>query len=140
MLILYHYKAKPINMAEKIKYELEYLVRSSPKILYNFISTPSGLSEWFSDDVNIKNDVFAFFWDGSEDEARLLSSKEYEFMKFKWLHSEGDPTFFELRIKVDELTSDVALIITDFAEKEELEESQLLWEHQVHNLLKALGS
>lgn len=127
-------------MAEKKKFELEYLVKSSPKILYNFLSTPSGLSEWFSDDVNIKNDVYSFFWDGSEDEAKLVGSKDNEFVKFKWLHSEGDESFFEMRIKVDELTGDVALIITDFAEEDEIEESRLLWDHQISDLLKVLGS
>jgi len=125
----------------KEKFEMEFMVKSSPRILYNFISSPSGLSEWFSDDVNIKNGVFSFFWEDSEEQARLLVAREFEFVRFKWLSTEAaDDTFFEMKIKVDDLTGDVALIITDFAAKDELRESQMLWEAQVHDLFKALGS
>lgn len=124
----------------KEKFEMEFQVRSSIKILFNFICSPSGLSEWFSDNVNIQNDVFIFQWEGSEEEARLIAIKEFELVRFKWLHSDDDDTYFELKIKVEELTGDVAIVITDFAFKDELQEAQLLWDTQIQNLLKALGS
>lgn len=129
-------------MSDKIKYQLEIEVKSSTKVLYNMMSTPSGLSEWFADDVNIKNDVFSFFWDGSSEEAKLLTKKKGESIKFQWLEDfeEGEKTYFEMAIKVDELTNDVALIITDFAEEDELEEAQLLWTNQVNDLKKVIGS
>jgi len=130
-------------MSEKIKYQLEIEVKSSTKVLYNMISTPSGLSEWFSDDVNIKNDVFTFLWDGSEEEAKLLAKREGESIKFQWMEDfeEGEKTYFELLIKVDELTNDVALIITDFADDEdEREEGELLWTNQIETLKKTIGS
>lgn len=132
----------PVNFRNggKEKFEMEFQVRSSIKILYNFICSPSGLSEWFSDNVNIQNDVFIFQWEGSEEEARLLALKEFELVRFKWLHSTEDDTYFEMKIKVEELTGDVAIVITDFAYKEELQEAQLLWDTQIQNLLKALGS
>ena len=106
------------------------------------ISTPSGLSEWFADDVNIKNDVFTFFWDGSTEEAKLLTKRKGESIKFQWLEDfeEGEKTYFEIAIKVDELTNDVALMITDFAEDDELEEAQLLWINQINDLKKVIGS
>lgn len=119
---------------------MEFLIKSSPKILYNFLTTPSGLSEWFSDDVNIKNDIYSFFWDGSEENARLLHQKENESIKLKWEHSEGDDSYFEMRIKIDDLTGDVALLITDFEEEDELSNAKLLWEHTIGKLLKVLGS
>tara|TARA_B110000037_G_scaffold160384_1_gene181097 strand:+ start:7579 stop:7971 length:393 start_codon:yes stop_codon:yes gene_type:complete len=130
-------------MSEKIKYQLEIEVKSSTKVLYNMISTPSGLSEWFSDDVNIKNDVFTFLWDGSEEEAKLLTKRKGESIKFQWMEDfeEGEKTYFELLIKVDELTNDVALIITDFADDEdEREEGELLWTNQIETLKKTIGS
>lgn len=129
-------------MSDKIKYQLEIEVKSSTKVLYNMISTPSGMSEWFADDVNIKNDVFTFFWDGSTEEAKLLTKRKGESVKFQWMDDfeEGEKTFFEIAIKVDELTNDVALIITDFAEEDELDEAKLLWENQIGDLKKTIGS
>ena len=129
-------------MSDKIKYHLEFEIKSSTKVLYNMMSTPSGLSEWFADDVNIKNDVFTFLWDGSFEEAKLLTKKKGESVKFQWMddYEDGEKTFFEIAIRVDELTNDVALIITDFAEEDEMDEAKLLWESQVSDLKKVIGS
>lgn len=127
-------------MADKVKYQLEYLVRSSTKILYNCLSTPSGLSEWFSDNVNIKNDRYIFIWDGSEETAKLLSIKANEYIKFRWDEDEGEDYYWEMRLKQDALTKEVALIVTDFAIEEELDESKMLWDSQVSSLLQLLGS
>ena len=129
-------------MSDKVKYEMEFEVKSSTNVLYNMMSTPSGLSEWFADDVNIKDDVFSFFWDGSEEQAKLLSRKKGESVKFQWLNDfeEGEKTFFELAIKVDELTNDVALLITDFAEEDEMDEAKLLWTNQINDLKMTIGS
>lgn len=129
-------------MSDKIKYELEIEVNSSTKVLYTMISTPSGLSEWFADDVNIKDDVFTFFWDGSSEEAKLLSKRKGESIKFQWLEDveEVEKTYFEIAIKIDELTNDVAIVITDFAEEDEIEEAQQLWENQINDLKKVIGS
>lgn len=135
-----HIIPKNFRSGGKEKFEMEFYIKSSPRILYNFISSPSGLSEWFSDDVNIKNGLYTFFWEDSQEQAKLLATKEFELMRFKWTVSDEDDTYFEMRIKIDELTGDVALIITDFAKKEELDEVQRLWDAQIHDLCKALGS
>lgn len=129
-------------MSDKVKYELEFEVKSSTSVLFNMISTPSGLSEWFADDVNIKDDMFSFFWDGATESAKLLSKKKGESVKFQWEDDidEGLKTFFEIAIKVDDLTNDVALIITDHANEEEMEESQRLWENQINDLKMVIGS
>lgn len=129
-------------MSDYIKYELEFIIKTSSNILYNLISTPSGLSEWFADDVNIRDGIFTFLWDDSEEQAKLLTKKKGEFIKLQWLEmAEDDPnTFFELRIRIDELTKEVALIVTDFAEEDEQEEAQLLWENQVNELMHVLGA
>ncbi len=127
---------------EKEKYELEFIVNASPKIIYNCLTTPSGLSEWFADDVNIKGDVFTFIWEGSEEQAKLLTKKRDEFVKFQWLEQaeEGLKTFFELRIKIDPMTNERAIIVTDFAEEDELEEAKALWESQINDLKHVLGA
>ena len=90
--------------------------------------------------MNIQNGIYSFFWEDSEEKARLLVAREFDLVRFKWLSTDNDDTYFEMRIKIDELTGDVALIITDFAPKDELQEVQMLWDTQINDLLKALGS
>ena len=126
-------------MSDKIKYEIEFVIQSSPQMLFQYIATPSGLSEWFADNVNSRGEMFTFIWDSSEEQAKLVKRKSDEFVKFVWLESE-DESFFEMRIIVDEITSDVSLFITDFAEEDELEESKMLWENQISSLKQVLGS
>ena len=122
------------------QYTLEFPIRSSIKVLYKRLSTPSGLSEWFANDVNIKNGVYTFYWDGSEQSAKLVTKKENKFVKYKWVDSDEADDYFEFKIVVDDMTSDVSLLITDFADDgEDFEEAKLLWETQVDNLRGALG-
>ncbi|PCJ94995.1 MAG: hypothetical protein COA50_11550 [Flavobacteriaceae bacterium] len=126
-------------MNEKIKFEIEFVIQSSPQLLYQYISTPSGLSEWFADNVNSRGEIFSFIWDGSEEDAKLLKKKNDEFVKFSWEENEDDD-FFEMKIIVDEITKDVSLFITDFADEDELEESKMLWTNQISDLKHVLGS
>ena len=128
-------------MSDLIKYSIEIPINSSVNVLYKRLSTASGLAEWFADDVNLKNNVFTFFWDDSEQSAKILKKKSNKFIKYKWLDDEEKESFFEFKIQVDEMTSDVSLIITDFAEDEEDKEEQtMLWEQQILNLKRAIGS
>lgn len=124
----------------KGKFELEYVIRTSAGILYEFITTPSGLSEWFADDVNIRDGIFTFFWDGSEQKAKLLGFKEEKFIRLSWI-DKPEGMYFEFRIEKDELTGDISLIIVDFAdEAADMQTSKLLWDSQVNKLLGVLGS
>ena len=127
-------------MSAKKKFEIEFVINASPQLLFNYLSTPSGLSEWYADNVNSRGEKFTFIWDESEEEALMLKRKGDEYVRFKWLHTEGDESYFELRIVVDELTNDVSLFITDFAEEDEVEESKMLWENQINDLKKVIGS
>ena len=128
-------------MSDLIKYSIEIPINSSVNVLYKRLSTASGLAEWFADNVNLKNNVFTFFWDDSEQSAKILKKKSNKFIQYKWLDDEEKESFFEFKIQVDEMTSDVSLIITDFAEDEEDKEEQtMLWEQQILNLKRAIGS
>jgi uncharacterized protein YndB with AHSA1/START domain len=133
--------AKAKNKSEpKGKFELEFLVKSSPTLLFDFLATPSGLSEWFADDVDIRNEEFTFHWDGQVQRAKLLAYKQDHLLRLRWVDKNED-FYFEFRIDHDDLTGDVTLIITDFGESEDdLRTSKLLWESQVHKLLKVLGA
>ena len=129
-------------MSEKIKYELEFPIQASPQMLYQYISSASGLSEWFAENVNSRGIVFSFFWDGSEEKAELISSKSNKFVKFRWLDNseDQDKCFFEIKIVVDEITKDVSLMITDFSHEDEVEETKMLWDSQISDLKQVLGS
>ncbi|SRR5690554_3261982 len=127
-------------MEEKIKYEMEFPIQVSPSLLYQYISTPSGLSEWYADNVNSRDEYFSFIWEGSEEKAKLLSRKSPERIKFRWIEDGESDSYFEMRIQVDEITKDVSLIVTDFAEEDEVDEGKMLWENMVSNLKQVLGS
>ncbi|MBE99939.1 MULTISPECIES: START-like domain-containing protein [Flavobacterium] len=129
-------------MDEKVKYELEFPITSSPQLLYQYISTPSGLSEWFADNVNSRGEYFTFIWDDSEERARMASKKSGERVKFRWVdeNNKDSEYFFELRILVDEITKDVSLMVVDFAEQNDIQEAKQLWENQVADLKHVLGS
>lgn len=128
-------------MQAKTKYSIEFPLQTSIGILYEMISTPSGLSEWFCDDVIVKAGKFIFIWDDSEEEAEVLRQKANEYVRYRWVDDDDDKVYFEFRIKIDDITKDVALVVTDFAEdEEEEEESRLLWESQLDDLKRLLGS
>jgi hypothetical protein len=121
------------------KFELEYNLNCSPKVLFSRLSTPEGLGEWFADQVNVDGDLFTFYWNSSESKARLSAMKENKLVRFEWLGMENDSNYFEFRINMEELTNELALIITDFAEAEEKEDSIYLWDSQINDLKRALG-
>ena len=128
-------------MPELIKYSLEFPINSSVSILYKRLSTASGLAEWFADDVIVRNKIFTFFWEGSDQEAKLLKLKTNHFIRFKWEDNDTKEDYFEFLIQIDEMTSDVSLIITDFAEDEQDQEEQTsLWSNQISLLKMAIGS
>ncbi|GAA4901649.1 MULTISPECIES: START-like domain-containing protein [Mucilaginibacter] len=125
-------------MPDKKKFNLEYEIKSSPRILYSFISEPNGLSQWFADDVNVRDQIYTFTWDDEQQRAKLVNAKENKLVRFKWLDDE--PYYFELEVVQDELTNDVALAITDFATEDSIAERRLIWDNQIDYLISVLGA
>ena len=123
----------------KEKIQLEFTLNTSPKLLYTRLSTPSGLSEWFADNVQLNGNNFTFFWDDSEQVAKLLMKKTNEYVRFQWEEDEDEEAYFEFKIAKDELTGDVALIITDFVEPDDIDDTKGLWDSQVSELRRAIG-
>lgn len=122
------------------KFELEFVVHASAEMLYEFLSTPSGLSEWFCDDLNIRNGIYTFIWEDQLQQARLLKTIELQLVKFQWV-DKTDGSYFEFRIQRDDLTNDISLIITDFADSiGDRESSKLLWNSQIEKLMHVIGS
>ena len=126
-------------MSKKVKYTLEYPVRCSPGILYEFLSTPAGLQEWFADKVDIDEGVYSFSWNGTTEEADLVESEENKLIRFHWVNSPPGE-FFEFSIEKSEVTNLTILIVNDFAEKKEIKDQSQLWETQVKDLFHRLGN
>jgi hypothetical protein len=126
-------------MSKKQLYTLEYPVRCSPTILFDFLSTSSGLQEWFADKVDDQNGVFTFSWNGSEEYAEVLESEEEKFIRFHWTHAPKEE-FFEFAIEKSEVTNQTILVIRDFAEKKEIKDQAMLWDYQVKDLFHRLGN
>jgi len=131
------------KMTEKTKYEVEVPLNVSPHLLYQYISTPSGLSEWYADNVNFINEVYVFVWEDEDPQkAKIITQKPFERIRFEWLDDNEVETgfYFEFRIIEDEITNDVSLMITDFAAKNEIDDARQLWESQITDLKHILGS
>lgn len=127
-------------MSKKIKFELEFPIHASPSFLHHYLTTPDGLSEWFADNVNSRGEIFTFFWDGSEEQAKQKLSSKEEKVRYNWLEEEDEDIFFEFKIVIDELTNDLALIVTDFAEEDEIDEQKMFWENQINTLKRCIGA
>ena len=126
-------------MSKKVLYTLEYPVRCSPRILYDFLITPAGLQEWFADKVDERDNIYSFSWNGTVDKAELLENEDEKYVRFRWLNMQKDE-YFEFRIEKSEVTNQTILIVKDFAEKKDIKDQSQLWEYQVKDLFHRLGS
>lgn len=125
-------------MSKPVKYQMEFTFRASPNILFNLLSTSSGLTLWFADSANIIEDVATFTWDGNDDTAYILEEVENELIRYQWDYQDEDE-YFEFKIGKSEVTGDTILTVTDFAEEYEIEDQKLLWERQIKNLATQVG-
>ena len=123
----------------KQKFTLEYPVRSSPNILYEFLATSNGLGEWFADTVDEQGNIFTFGWNGTFEDAEVIEQEEEKLIRFRW---DGAPKeeYFEFRIDKSEITNQTILVITDFAEKKDIKDQSQLWDYQVKDLFHRIGA
>ncbi|MGI9530715.1 START-like domain-containing protein [Lutimonas sp.] len=126
-------------MSSKVRIDLEFPIHASPSFLYQYISTPDSMGEWFADNVNSRGKKYIFIWDGAEEVAERIAQKNDTYIRFKWEEDDDDDSYFELRIEVDDLTKDVSLLVVDFADDDEVEESKMFWENQIAELKHVIG-
>ena len=126
----------------KEKFELEFLLKTSLRVLDNMIGSPSGLSEWFADNVTVRDDMYSFEWDGAIEEARLLTRKMNSKMNFRWIEDEdnGDDFYFEMNIYIDPMTGIASLKVVDYGFPEDIESAKMLWEQQISDLKRIIGA
>jgi len=121
----------------KKKFEMEFQMKTSPRVLFPRLSTPGGLAEWFADNVIIKGNIFIFVWDGTEQKAKQSYIRENLIVRYEWVDEEN--VFFEFRLKTDELTGELAIMVTDFVEDDEKVDIVNLWEAQIQRLKQCIG-
>lgn len=126
-------------MSDKKKFQIEYEIRSSPRILYSFISEPNGLMQWFADNVTARDQDYTFTWDDEQQKAKLLLLKENKLIRFRWADDEP-ACYFEMEVVQDELTNDVALSVTDFATEDTIPDKKLVWDSQIQYLISVIGA
>lgn len=126
-------------MSKKVLYTLEFPVKCSPAILYEFLATPSGLQEWFADKVDERDGIFSFSWNGTEEKAERLETEQDKFVRYRWLHAAKDE-YFELRIEKTEISNQTILVVSDFADKKEIADQSRLWEYQIKDLFHRIGN
>jgi uncharacterized protein YndB with AHSA1/START domain len=126
-------------MKKKIMYTLEYPIRCSPAILYEFLATPVGLQEWFADKVDQRDNTLYFSWNGSQEEAQIVERVENETIVYRWDY-QPDDEYFEFRIDQSPVTNETILRITDFADKSDLKDNEQLWNSQISDLKHRIGS
>ena len=118
---------------------LEFFLNTSPAVLYSRISTASGLAEWFADNVKVEGKIFTFIWGDTEQKALILTMIANDSIRFRWM--DMDPGYeFGFNIIQDELTGDVALVVTDNTDDDDVEDTRILWCSQVAKLKQMIGS
>lgn len=122
------------------KFNIEYPLRTaSVNILWNSISTPLGLAEWFADGVTVRDNEYTFTWEQHEQTAFLTHIKQNDSVRFQWEEDKDSDFYFELKITVLEVTGELALTITDFADSADKEDAILLWNKQIEVLRRKSG-
>ncbi len=124
---------------ERVSFDLEFIFKASPTIVYKFLTTPSCLIRWFCDEVDIQNDTYSFFWGDSEEIAELIEDIEEELLRFKWEDANDEEEYLEFRIKRSPVTGETIVEITDFCDDDEVDDQKQLWESQMKVLRQEMG-
>ncbi len=122
------------------KFTLEFPLQVSPRLLFTLISTAEGLARWFADKVNVKEDMFYFEWEGSEQSAKLVECKEDEYVRFQWTDDNHEGKLMELRINHEPVSGEAALVVSDYTEDSDMEFSQMWWNTQVGRLQRLFNN
>lgn len=128
----------------KNKFVADYQINTSRKILFPYLSTASGLAEWFADDVSINEDKdYIFHYDGEEHYGRIVSLRGNYHVKFEFFDpnnpDETDNSYIEFKIEDNELTQTLFLKVIDYSDSYDDEELESIWENLVNNLKEMIG-
>ena len=124
---------------KRVAFTLEFIIRTSPTIVYKFLTTPSCLIRWFCDKVEIDGEKFSYFWEDEEEVAYLIDDFEDEYLRFQWEEAESDEEFLEFKMKVSDVTRETVFEIVDYCDEDEVDDQKQLWRNQIDAMKKAMG-
>ena len=129
----------------KQKFVGEYQIKASRKMLFPYLSTATGLCQWFADDVNINNidKTLIFLLDGEERIATIDSIKNNRYVKFRFVNEDEKPKdndTLEFRLEINELTQSVFVRVEEYTETDDLEESYQIWYNLLAQLKEIIGA
>lgn len=124
---------------KKRQFEIEYLFKASPTIIYQFLTTPACLVRWFCDEADIENDVYTFSWSDSDETAELIDDYEDELLRFRWEDADEDNEYLEFRLETSPITGETILKIVGWALPSDYDLTIDSWNNQIKNLKKAVG-
>ncbi len=123
---------------KRVAFDMEFIFRASPTILYQFLTTPSCLIRWFCDEVDITEDQYVFSWSGAEETAQMIDDIEDERIRFRWEDAdEGE--YLEFRLRKSPVTNETIFELTDYADEDEVDDQKQLWESQIKVLRQETG-
>lgn len=133
------YKKYDIKMK---KFTADFEINASKKMLYPYISTASGLSQWFADDVNINEDKeYNFIYDDEDHPARMVAHRVNQYVKFEFYEEgeEDDKSYVEIHLDENEITQSMYVQVVDYSEYDDDQEQYELWEELINNLKEIVG-
>ena len=124
---------------KRVSFNMEFIFRASPSILYQFFTTPNCLIRWFCDEVDITGEVYTFTWDGADEVAMLVEDRENERVRFKWEDAEEEGEYLEIKFEKSPVTNETILTLTDFCDDDEVDDQKQLWDSQMKQLKQETG-
>ena len=129
----------------KQKFVGEYPINASRKMLFPYLSTATGLCQWFADDVNINNidKTMIFIVDGDERIAVIDSIKNNRYVRFRFLKDDEKPKqndTLEFTLEINELTQQVFVRVEEYTESDDLDESYQIWDNLLAQLKEIIGA
>jgi uncharacterized protein YndB with AHSA1/START domain len=124
---------------DRVTLKEEFIFRASPAIVYKFLSTPSCLTRWFCDEVDINGEEYTFVWSGAAEVATLIDDYEDELLRFQWDEAEDEEEFLEFKMYKSPVTGETILEVTDYCDEDELDEQRQLWQTQIERMRSAMG-
>jgi uncharacterized protein YndB with AHSA1/START domain len=133
------------DMSSKYKFVIEYEIHASVKMIYPYLSTASGLAEWFAEEVKTLEDkTYDIVWDGQSHPAKLVSARTNSHIKYVFLplnaEDEADPSYLEFKLSHSEMTDTTFLKIIDYSEMNNEKDLKELWDNLIYNLRELLGA
>lgn len=129
----------------KNKFTTEFEINASNKMLFPYLTSPGGLSDWFADDVSLDGDKnYIFLWDGKTHKAKKITQKPNQYVKYEFFGKATDDKkelpYIEFKLDVNDMTQTSFLRIIDYTDFEDPKDMQELWNNLITKLKETVGA